>query len=72
MATVAGVNPGKLYDIVVAAAFLTGVSPFSSGGGLIQAGVHDDALRAKFFNWQLIMIGVGVLAGLLYSYTLAF
>ena len=72
LAAVAGVNPGKLYAIVVAAAFLTGVSPFSSGGGLIQAGVHDDALRAKFFNWQLIMIGVGVLAGLLYSYTLAF
>lgn len=72
LATVAGVNPGMLYSIVVVAAFLTGVSPFSSGGGLIQAGVHDDELRAKFFNWQLIMIGVGVLAGLIYTYTLAF
>lgn len=72
LAAVANINPGKLYAIVVAAAFLTGVSPFSSGGGLIQAGVHDDELRAKFFNWQLIMVGVGVTAGIIYSYTIAF
>jgi len=70
LAIAAGVNPGMLYSVTVLSAFLTGVSPFSSGGGLIQAGVHDDALRAKFFNWQLMMIGAGVTAGLLYTYTI--
>ncbi|WP_018212738.1 SLC13 family permease [Desulfitobacterium hafniense] len=68
LALAAGVDPGTLYSVTVLSAFLTGVSPFSSGGGLIQAGVHDDVLRAKFFNWQLIMIAVGLAAGLLYTY----
>ena len=68
-------NPTLMTSAAALGALATGMSPFSTGGSLVVAGMPDEEKRAKMVNWQLmvtfvvwgffILFGVTGLYGLL-------
>jgi len=56
LSQISNIEPTILYTLISIAIFATGISPFSSGGGLILASFPTDEMRKKYLPIMLFVL----------------
>jgi hypothetical protein len=55
LASSTGLSPAVFFSIITLAAAVTGVSPISSGGGLVLPAIRDEEEKNKIFKQLLVL-----------------